>query len=122
MIVLGKTQTVEFAYGGWGTNPVWARRGTPGTLHPSRAGRLLERLGRRGRGRPRAGRLGSDTGGSVRTPACFCGLVGLKTSPRVIGRGGVFPLAPSLDTVGPLARSVPTPPCCSRRWPDPTAR
>ena len=41
-----------------------------------------------------------------RIPACFCGLVGLKTSRGAIGRGGVFPLSPSLDTVGPLARSV----------------
>lgn len=50
--------------------------------------------------------IGTDTGGSVRVPAALCGVVGLKVTHGRIPISGVFPLAPSLDTIGPLARSV----------------
>jgi amidase len=49
---------------------------------------------------------GTDTGGSVRVPAACCGIVGLKTTWGRVPTGGVYPLAPSLDTVGPLGRDV----------------
>jgi aspartyl-tRNA(Asn)/glutamyl-tRNA(Gln) amidotransferase subunit A len=50
--------------------------------------------------------LGSDTGGSVRIPAALCGVVGLKTTVGQVSRAGVFPLSWTLDSVGPLTRSV----------------
>jgi aspartyl-tRNA(Asn)/glutamyl-tRNA(Gln) amidotransferase subunit A len=50
--------------------------------------------------------IGTDTGGSVRVPACFNGLVGYKSSEGQIGKKGLAALSPTLDTIGPLARSV----------------
>ena len=50
--------------------------------------------------------LGSDTGGSIRMPAHFCGVTGLKTTVGRISRAGAMPLSQSLDTVGPLAQTV----------------
>jgi Asp-tRNA(Asn)/Glu-tRNA(Gln) amidotransferase A subunit family amidase len=50
--------------------------------------------------------VGTDTGGSVRVPAALCGTVGLKVTHGRVPLGGVFPLAPSIDTVGPLARTI----------------
>ena len=54
--------------------------------------------------------LGTDTGGSCRIPAAFCGIVGYKPTARRVPIAGVLPLAPSLDSVGPLAPSVA---CCA---------
>jgi aspartyl-tRNA(Asn)/glutamyl-tRNA(Gln) amidotransferase subunit A len=54
------------------------------------------------------GAIGTDTGGSIRVPAAMTGILGLKTTHGRIPIRGVFPLAPSLDTVGPFARDVPT--------------
>jgi amidase len=50
--------------------------------------------------------LGSDTGGSVRIPSACCGTAGLKTTYGRVPAAGVWPLAPSLDTVGPMAGTV----------------
>ena len=50
--------------------------------------------------------LGSDTGGSIRLPAAACGLIGIKPTHGLVSRSGVFPLSVSLDTVGPLSRTV----------------
>jgi len=107
MIPLGKVQTVEFAFGGWGTNAV---TGTP--LNP-RDPQVPRAPGGSSSGSGVAvaaglvpAALGTDTGGSVRNPAAMCGIIGLKTSVGLIGRGGLLPLALSFDSVGPMTRSV----------------
>jgi len=107
MILLGKTQLVEFAFGGWGTNPVLGTPWNPWDLlqHRIPGGSSSGTAVAIAAGLAPCG-LGTDTGGSVRIPAAMCGLVGLKTSPGVVPRSGVFPLSQTHDTVGPLARSV----------------
>jgi aspartyl-tRNA(Asn)/glutamyl-tRNA(Gln) amidotransferase subunit A len=107
MIVLGKTHTVEFAYGGWGTNQ---RMGTPRNPWDMRVPRTPGGSSS-GSGVAVAARLapwafGTDTGGSVRLPASFCGLTALKTTIGRISTHGILPLSPTLDTPGPMARSV----------------
>ena len=107
MIVLGKTHTVEFAMGGWGTNqhrgtpwnpwdPAVAR--TPGGSSSGTGVAVAACLAPWG--------IGTDTGGSVRLPASWCGLSGLKTTIGRVSTYGILPLSPSLDTPGPMARSV----------------
>jgi aspartyl-tRNA(Asn)/glutamyl-tRNA(Gln) amidotransferase subunit A len=107
MIVLGKTHTVEFAMGSWGTN---THMGTPRNpwdlkVHRTPGGSSS------GSGVAVAAALapvaiGTDTGGSVRVPAAWNGLVGLKVTAGRISTYGVLPLSSTLDTPGPLARSV----------------
>ena len=107
MIVLGKTQMVEFAFGGWGTNPVQGTPWNPWDLDTHRVpgGSSSGSAVAVAAGLAPAA-LGTDTGGSVRTPACWNGIVGMKTSSGLIGRGGVVPLCPTHDSIGPLTRSV----------------
>lgn len=107
MITLGKLNMTEFAYSGLGLNPHY---GTP--RNPNSREVLRSPGGSSsGSGAAVAARLvpcaiGSDTGGSVRIPASYNGVVGYKSSHGRIDTRGVFPLARSYDTVGPLARSV----------------
>ena len=107
MIVLGKTHTVEFAMGSWGTN---THMGTPRNpwdlaVHRTPGGSSS------GSGVAVAAGLapvaiGTDTGGSVRLPAAWCGIVGLKVTIGRISTYGVLPLSGTLDTPGPMTRSV----------------
>jgi aspartyl-tRNA(Asn)/glutamyl-tRNA(Gln) amidotransferase subunit A len=107
MIVLGKTHTVEFAYGGWGTNQHMGTPwnpwdlGTPRTPGGSSSGSGVTVAARMA---PWA--IGTDTGGSVRLPASFCGLTGLKVTIGRVSTAGIVPLSTTLDTPGPMARSV----------------
>ena len=107
MIVLGKTQTVEFACGGWGTNQ---HMGTPWNPWDAKTPRTPGGSSS-GSGVAVAARLapwaiGTDTGGSIRIPASWCGITGLKTTIGRISTHGILPLSPSLDTPGPMARTV----------------
>ncbi len=107
MIVIGKTHTVEFAMGGWGTNQ---HRGTPWNPWDLAVARTPGGSSS-GTGVAVAAcmapwGIGTDTGGSVRLPASWCGLSGLKTTIGRVSTYGILPLSPSLDTPGPMARSV----------------
>lgn len=106
MIVLGKTITVEFAKGIAGMNSIQGTPHNPWHKVPhipggSSAGSAVAVASGMA---PMA--LGSDTGGSVRAPASLCGIVGLKTTVGRVSRHGVFPLSWTLDSVGPLTRTV----------------
>ncbi len=102
VVMLGKLATHEFAIGGpafdlpWppARNPWDSRRYTGGSSSGSAAAVAAGLV---------LGALGSDTGGSIRLPAAYCGIAGLKPTPGLVSRRGVIPLAPSLDTVGPMA-------------------
>jgi aspartyl-tRNA(Asn)/glutamyl-tRNA(Gln) amidotransferase subunit A len=107
-VIIGKTNMTEFAYSGIGLNPHF---GTP--ANPFGRGTLRRVPGGSSSGAAVAIAdgmadiaLGTDTGGSVRIPAALCGLVGWKPSARRISLEGVWPLAPSFDSVGVIARSV----------------
>ncbi len=101
-VMLGKLATHEFAIGGpafdlpWppARNPWETDRFTGGSSSGSgaavAAGLAL-------------GALGSDTTGSIRIPAAYCGIAGLKPTPGLVSRRGIIPLSPSLDTAGPMA-------------------
>ena len=109
-IVLGRTNMSEFAFSGLGVNP---HHGTPRSPWDRAVGRLpggsssgagvatADGMGFAG--------LGSDTGGSCRIPAALCGIVGWKPTAQRVPLTGVLPLSSTLDSLGPLARSVA---CC----------
>lgn len=100
-ILLAKLQTSEFAAGGSVFGPIanpWdTERLTAGSSSGSAAAVAAAEL-------PLT--LGTDTGGSIRIPAAFCGISGLKATYGRISRFGVFPISWSLDHIGPMARSV----------------
>jgi aspartyl-tRNA(Asn)/glutamyl-tRNA(Gln) amidotransferase subunit A len=107
MIMLGKTHTVEFAYGAWGTNQHMGTPWNPYDLKTQRTpGGSSSGSGVAVAARMAPCAIGSDTGGSVRIPASWCGITGLKVSIGRISTFGVLPLSPTLDTPGPLARTV----------------
>src|SRR5262245_48653002 len=107
LIVIGKTHTVEFAMGGWGTNQY---RGTPWNPWDPTTARTPGGSSSGSGVAVAAGMapwaIGTDTGGSVRLPASWCGLSGLKTTIGRVSTYGILPLSPTFDTPGPLARSV----------------
>jgi len=104
-ILLGKTNLHEFAYGATNLNPHY------GAVHnPWATGRLAGGSSGGSAAAVAAGfsvaSLGTDTGGSIRIPSAACGCVGLKPTHGRVPLGGVIPLAPSLDHVGPICRCV----------------
>jgi aspartyl-tRNA(Asn)/glutamyl-tRNA(Gln) amidotransferase subunit A len=107
MIVLGKTHTVQFAMGGWGTNQQFGTPWNPWDLEVHRTpGGSSAGSGVAVAAGLAPWAIGTDTGGSVRLPAAWCGVVGLKTTIGRISTYGVLPLAATLDTPGPMARDV----------------
>ena len=110
-IVIGRTNMTEFAYSGIGINPhygtpkgAWNRAEghVPGGSSSGAAVSVLDGIAH--------GALGTDTGGSCRIPAAFNGIVGYKPTQRRVPLDGSVPLSFSLDSIGPLARSVS---CCA---------
>lgn len=106
MVLLGKTNTVQFAYGGAGINHDHGTPKNPWHPVPHLPGGSSSGSGVAVAAGMAPMALGSDTGGSVRIPAAFCGITGLKTTVGQLSRAGVYPLSFSLDSVGPLARSA----------------
>jgi aspartyl-tRNA(Asn)/glutamyl-tRNA(Gln) amidotransferase subunit A len=101
-IILGKTNLLEYAYGAvhpdFGqTNNPWNQRRTSGGSSGGSAAAVAASLS--------FAAVGTDTGGSIRIPAAYCGAVGLKPTFGLIDLAGVAALSPSLDHAGPLARS-----------------
>ena len=104
-VLLGKTNTHEFAYGPTGDRSFFGPTRNP--HDPAR----ISGGSSGGSGTAVAtglcyGAIGSDTGGSIRIPAALCGVVGMKPTFGRVGKSGVFPLARTLDHVGPLARTA----------------
>ncbi len=104
-VIIGRTGLHEFAYGFSSENDWWGAVRNPWDSSTSPGGSSGGSAAVVAAGVSPIG-IGTDTGGSVRVPAALCGLVGLKVTHGRIPLTGVFPLAPSLDTVGPLTRSV----------------
>jgi aspartyl-tRNA(Asn)/glutamyl-tRNA(Gln) amidotransferase subunit A len=105
LVCLGKTHLSELAFSGLGYNPVTAT--APCIDDPDRvAGGSSSGAAASVAFGLAAGAIGSDTGGSVRVPAAWNDLVGLKTGTGRLPMDGTVPLAASFDTIGPLARTV----------------
>src|SRR5436305_1154889 len=103
--LVGKTNLHELAYGTTGVNPWWGTPVNPRYPHLLPGGSSSGSAAAVAAGEAVVG-IGTDTGGSVRIPAACCGIAGLKTTWGRLPTSGVWPLAPSLDTVGPLAADV----------------
>src|SRR4029077_2802773 len=110
-IVIGRTNMTEFAYSGIGINPhygtpksAWQRSvgHVPGGSSSGAAVSVVDGMAH--------GALGTDTGGSCRIPAAFNGIVGFKPTQRRVPLDGAVPLSSTLDSIGPLARTVK---CCA---------
>jgi aspartyl-tRNA(Asn)/glutamyl-tRNA(Gln) amidotransferase subunit A len=106
-VILGKAMTVEFAIGSTGTN---YNRGTPRNPWDTEVFRLPSGSSSGSGVAVAAGlcgfAIGTDTGGSIRGPAAFCGTFGLKTSPGTWPLDGVFPMSKTLDTIGPMTKTA----------------
>jgi aspartyl-tRNA(Asn)/glutamyl-tRNA(Gln) amidotransferase subunit A len=106
-IIIGRTNLTEFAYSGLGINPHY---GTPKNAFDRTAGRIPGGSTSGGAisvsDGMAAGAIGTDTGGSVRIPAALNGLVGFKPTARRVPLDGALPLSFSLDSAGPIARTV----------------
>ncbi|HKX10544.1 MAG TPA: amidase [Stellaceae bacterium] len=108
-VLMGRTNMTEFAFSGVGINPhygtpgnPWDRKRIPGGSSSGAPISVADGMA--------AVAIGTDTGGSVRIPAAFCGLAGLKPTQFRIPRTGATPLSTTLDSIGPIGVSVA---CCA---------
>jgi aspartyl-tRNA(Asn)/glutamyl-tRNA(Gln) amidotransferase subunit A len=110
-VFIGRTNMTEFAYSGLGLNPHY---GTPRNPFDRQTGRIPGGSTSGGAvavtDGMSAASIGSDTGGSCRIPAALTGIVGFKPTAHRVSREGTIPLSQTLDSIGPLARSVD---CCA---------
>jgi aspartyl-tRNA(Asn)/glutamyl-tRNA(Gln) amidotransferase subunit A len=104
-VIVAKTNMTEFALGAIGANPHFGTPGNPRDRARIPGGSSSGAAVTVGDGMAEIA-IGSDTGGSVRIPAALCGIVGFKPSRQRVPTTGAFPLSTSLDSIGPLARSV----------------
>ena len=104
-VLIGKQNMQEFAWGGTSTSSYFGPVRNPWNTERIAGGSSGGSAAAVASGMCFAA-IGTDTGGSVREPAAFCGIVGLKPTYGRVSTRGVFPLSPSLDHVGPLCRNV----------------
>jgi aspartyl-tRNA(Asn)/glutamyl-tRNA(Gln) amidotransferase subunit A len=104
-VLLGKLATHEFAHGGPSLDLPWPPARNPWHLEHVTGGSSSGPGAAVAAGLV-AGALGTDTGGSIRTPACFCGIAGLKPTYGLVSRAGVIPNSFTLDHCGPMAGTV----------------
>jgi aspartyl-tRNA(Asn)/glutamyl-tRNA(Gln) amidotransferase subunit A len=104
-VIVAKTNMSEFAYSGVGANPHFGTPGNPADRKRVPGGSSSGAVVAAADGMCEIA-IGTDTGGSCRIPAALCGIVGYKPSRQRIPTDGAFPLSYSIDSVGPIARSV----------------
>jgi aspartyl-tRNA(Asn)/glutamyl-tRNA(Gln) amidotransferase subunit A len=104
-VIVGKTNMTEFAFSGIGMNPHYGTPGNPADRSRAPGGSSSGAAVALGDGMCEIS-IGSDTGGSVRVPAAFCGLTGFKPTQYRVPRDGAMALSLTLDSVGPLTKSV----------------
>ena len=106
-ILLGRTKTVEHAFGGWGTNQKMGSPCNPWKVDEQHiAGGSSSGSAVATAAGMAVCAIGSDTGGSVRLPAAFCGVTGLKITEGRLECDGIMPLSQTLDTPGPITQTV----------------
>ena len=108
-VLVGRTNMTEFAFSGVGINPHYGTPGNPYDRSLIPGGSSSGAAVSVGDGQAVVA-IGTDTGGSVRIPAAFCGIAGFKPTQYRVPRDGVTPLSTTLDSIGPLANSIA---CCA---------
>ena len=104
-VIVAKTNMSEFAYSGIGANPHFGTPGNPADRKRVPGGSSSGAAVAAADGMCEIA-IGTDTGGSCRIPGALCGIVGYKPSRQRIPTDGAFPLSYSIDSIGPMARSV----------------
>jgi aspartyl-tRNA(Asn)/glutamyl-tRNA(Gln) amidotransferase subunit A len=104
-VIVAKTNMTEFAFSGVGTNPHYGTPGNPADRTRIPGGSSSGAAVATADGMCEIA-IGTDTGGSTRIPGALCGMVGFKPSRERVPTAGAFPLSQSMDSIGPIARSV----------------